>query len=80
MSLQWCNDKNSGIVYTVVLLAIILLILRPYNLSLFITSYLIITVVISYVFYSCGDASMWCWLVVPFPIFLGIFYKQCLEK
>jgi hypothetical protein len=66
MSLQWWNDiKNSGIVYIVVLMTIFLLLLRPYNLSLFITS--------SYVFYSCGNASMWCWLV-------GIFYKQCLEK
>ena len=81
MSLQWWSDiKNSGYVYIVVLLSILLLLLRPYNLSLFITSYLIITVVISSVFYSCGGASMWCWLVVPFPIFLGIFYKQCLEK
>lgn len=81
MSLQWWNDiKNSKHVYVVVLLTIFLLLLRPYNLCLFIMSYLIITLIISYIFYSCGEASMWCWLVVPFPIFLGIFYKQCLEK
>lgn len=77
ISLQWWSDiKNSPLVYIVVLLSIFLLLLRPYNLSLFITSYLIITVVISSVFYSCGGASMWCWFVVPFPIFLGFFYKQ----
>jgi hypothetical protein len=81
ISLQWWDDiKNSGYLYTIVLLVIILLLLRPYNLCLFITSYLIITLVISSIFYSCGDASMWCWLVVPFPIFFGIYYKQCFRK
>lgn len=81
ISLQWWEDiKNSGLIYILALMAIFLLLLRPYNVCLFITSYLIITLVISSVFYSCGYGSMWCWLVVPFPIFLGIFYKQCLEK
>ena len=81
MSLQWWNDiKNSGIIYCITLITIIFLLLRPFNLSIFMCSYLIITLVISSMFYSCGQASMWCWLVVPFPIILGIFYKQFLIK
>jgi hypothetical protein len=81
MSLQWWNDiKNSGIIYCITLITIIFLLLRPFNLSIFMSSYLIITLVISSMFYSCGQASMWCWLVVPFPIILGIFYKQFLIK
>jgi hypothetical protein len=81
MSLQWWNDiKNSGIIYLITLITIILLLLRPFSLCIFIVSYLIITLIISSIFYSCGNASMWCWLVVPFPIILGIFYKEFLIK
>jgi len=81
MYLQWWDDINySGKLYTVTLVAIILLLLRPHGLSLFLSSYLLLTVVISMLFYSCGQASMWCWFVVPFPIFFAMFYKQFLEK
>lgn len=81
MSLQWWDDiKYSGKIYTVTLVAIILLLLRPHGLSLFLSAYLILTVVISMLFFSCGQASMWCWFVVPFPIFFAMFYKMCLTK
>lgn len=81
MSLQWWSDiKDSGILYCITLIMIILLLLRPISLSLFLCCYLIITIVISMMFYGCGQASMWCWLVVPFPIFLGIFYNQYMTK
>ena len=81
MSLQWWSDiKNSGIIYCITLITIILLLLRPFSISIFMSFYLLITLVISSMFYSCGQASMWCWLVVPFPIILGIFYKHFLTK
>jgi hypothetical protein len=80
MSLQWWSDiKYSGVLYCITLIMIILLLLRPVSLSLFWSFYLIITLVISIMFYGCGQASMWCWLVVPFPIFLGIFYSQYIK-
>ena len=76
MNLKWWHDiKNSGLIYCVTLISIILLILRPFKLSVFFSIFLIITFIISFIFYSCGGASMWCWFVVPFPIFLGLFYK-----
>jgi hypothetical protein len=75
MNLKWWHDiKNSGLVYCVTLISIILLILRPFKLSIFFSLFLIITFIISFSFYSCGGASMWCWFVVPFPIFLSFFY------
>lgn len=81
MSLQWWSDiKDSGIIYCMTLITIILLLLRPFSISIFMSFYLMITLVISSIFYSCGQASMWCWLVIPFPIILGIFYKQFLTK
>lgn len=81
MSLQWWGDiKNSGIIYLITLITIILLLLRPFSISIFMSCYLLVTLIISSMFYSCGQASMWCWLVVPFPIILGIFYKQFLSK
>ena len=81
MSLQWWSDiKYGGIIYCITLITILLLLLRPLSISIFMASYLIITLLISSIFYSCGQASMWCWLVIPFPIILGIFYKQFLTK
>lgn len=80
MNLKWWHDiKNSGLIYCITLISIILLILRPLKLSIFFSIFLIITFIISFVFYTCGGASMWCWFVVPFPIFLGIFYKKFLN-
>jgi hypothetical protein len=81
MSLQWWSDiKNSGLIYCITLITIILLLLRPFSISIFISFYLLITLLISSIFYSCGQASMWCWLVVPFPIIFGVFYKYFLKK
>ena len=81
MSLQWWSDiKYGGIIYCITLITILLLLLRPLSISIFMASYLIITLLISSIFYSCGQSSMWCWLVIPFPIILGIFYKQFLTK
>ncbi len=77
MNLKWWQDiKDSGIVYCFTLITIILLILRPFNLAIFFSIFLIITFIVSLIFYSCGGASMWCWFVVPFPLFLAIFYKN----
>lgn len=76
MSLKWWSDiKNSGLIYCITLITIILLLLRPFRISIFMSFYLLITLIISSIFYSCGQASMWCWLVVPFPIIFGVFYK-----
>ena len=44
MNLKWWHDiKNSGLIYCVTLISIILLILRPFKLSVFFSIFLIIT-------------------------------------
>ena len=81
MNLKWWNDiKNSGIIYCISLFSIILLLLRPINLSIFVVTFIAISLLISMKFYSCGSPSMWCWLVVPFPLFFGLFYKNFVKN
>lgn len=76
LNLKWWNDfKKGGLIYCIALLGVILLLLRPLKLSLFVFFYILITLIISIIFYSCGQASMWCFMVVPFPLFLLIFAK-----
>lgn len=76
LNLAWWKDfKYGGLVYSVVLLSIILLLLRPIKLGVFVFLYILITLIISILFYSCGQASMWCFMVVPFPLFLLAFDK-----
>jgi hypothetical protein len=58
--LQWWKDiKNSEIIYCITLIKIILLLLRPFSISIFMFFYLLITLIISSIFYSCEQASIW---------------------
>jgi hypothetical protein len=81
LNLNWWNNfKYGGLVYTFVLLAIIFLMLQPKELSIFVISYISLTLFISIIFYSCGQPSMWCFMVVPFPIFLMLYYEFFLNE
>ena len=76
LNLKWWDDfTGGGYLYTFVLVAILLLLFRPLGLSLFVIAYILITVLLSMIFYSCGAPSIWCWFAVPLPIFVAIFYK-----
>lgn len=75
MNLQWWEDnKITGLIYYLTLIYIMMLLVRPVHLSVFTTIFITITVLVSSIFYSCGAPSMWCWFVVPFPFFFGIYY------
>ena len=77
LNLKWWNDfKMGGGLYCITLILIILLLARPLSIGIFSLVYIFISLLISQKFYSCGAPSMWCFMVVPFPIFLGIFYKM----
>lgn len=81
LSLKWWYDiPNSGYIYFIVLSFLILLLIQPLSLSVFCVVFITISVLISMKYYSCGAASMWCWFVVPFPLFLGLFYKIYYRK
>ena len=78
LNLKWWNDmKKSGIFYCITLALIILCLFRPMNISIFSCSFIFIALFLSSLFYICNGnvASMWCFFVVSFPIFLSIFYK-----
>ena len=76
LDLKWWEDfKWGGLVYLIVLISVLLLLFRPFNLSRFVCAYIIIALLVSMKFYSCGAPSIWCWLVVPLPIFVALFYE-----
>ena len=80
LNFQWWNDfKQAGFIYVITLLSIILLLYRPTKIAIFISSYIFIMLLLSQKFYSCGSPSMWCWLVVPMPLFVGIVYKLSIQ-
>jgi hypothetical protein len=81
LNLKWWKDMDySGIIYCITLIAITLLLLRPFSIAVFSLVLIFILFGISQFIYSCGTASVWCWLVVPFPIFLGLYYKYFVEN
>ena len=80
LNFQWWNDfKYAGVIHGITLLSIVLLLYRPTKLALFVFFYTFIMLILSQEFYSCGAPSTWCWLVVPMPLFLGIFYKLAIQ-
>ena len=77
LNLKWWKDiKNSGLIYCIILFAIIMLLGRPIGISFFTVFFIFMMLVMSHKFYGCGGPSMWCWFVVPFPFFLSLFYNQ----
>ena len=77
LNLNWWNDfKFGGGLYCLTLIIIILCLARPLKISIFTLVYIFIALFISEKFYSCGAPSIWCYAIVFFPIFLGIFYKM----
>ena len=75
LNLHVWKISYSGIVYVITLLSLILLLVRPLSLSLFVTACVAATFLISQWLYGCGQASMWCWLVVFLPAVFMLFHK-----
>jgi hypothetical protein len=71
----WDKMKFGGILYTVALVLIMLLLLRPTNLSIFEVSYVLITLVISITFFKYNTPSIWCWFAAFAPIANVIFFS-----
>ena len=71
----WDKMKFGGIIYAVVLVLIMLLLLRPVNLSIFEVSYILITLGISIAFFKYSTPSIWCWFAAFAPIANVIFFS-----
>jgi len=76
LDLKWWKNLNyGGLFYTISLVLLILLMLKPLKLGIFMISYILITLFVSSLFYGCGGPSMWCFMVVPLPLFIYLFNK-----
>lgn len=76
LNLAWWDEKKTCFVYFATMGLLVLLLLNYTSpLTLFTVIYSIVTLIVSSYVYSCGGPSMWCWMVVPLPLFLGILSK-----
>lgn len=78
LNFKWWKDMEAGgkaYVLTVILLLFLFFYSISPKITIFILLYVIGSLIISSVFYSCGAPSMWCFLAVPFPLILGLFQK-----
>jgi hypothetical protein len=77
MNLKWWEDiQYAGIIYCITLFSIIFLFVKPFQLASLISAYIFIALILSMIFYSCGQPSIWCWLVVPMPLLIASLTKQ----
>ena len=74
LDLYWWKN-TSGIIYTITLLSIMLLLIRPMPLAVVVSGYIGFTLLASLLFYSCGAGSMWCWFTSMAPIVFGLYFK-----
>jgi hypothetical protein len=74
LDLLWWK-KASGKIFLFSIIVIFLLLCRPTKVAVFACLFIVIALIISNKFYSCNQPSMWCFLVVAFPIFLIIYIK-----
>jgi hypothetical protein len=76
LDLKWWHDMpGSGLIYCFTLFTIILLLFSPFKLAAVTVLYIFIALIISKKFYSCGQPSIWCWLVVPMPLIIALIQK-----
>jgi len=71
----WRKFPGKATLYMITLLASVFLLLKPTSLALFESGYIVITLAISALFYSCGTASVWCWFAAFAPIATGLWWK-----
>lgn len=64
----WDKIPFGGIIYTISLICIFLLIVKPFYWSLYTTITIILFLLLSCLFYSNNVASMWCFFAVIVPI------------
>lgn len=73
LNLDWWNGEYTSNVYFVTILLLVFLISNHSPEIYFTLVYSVLTLIISSYVYSCGAPSMWCFMVVPFPLFLGMY-------
>lgn len=72
----WNSFPLTAIPYMLTLISLIFLLLRPIDLAWFEVLYIVVTVIISLMFYTCSNSmgSIWCWFAVAAPLATGIYW------
>ena len=71
----WGNMKISQWLYLIIIFGSILLLLQPSSFAMLQAGYLFIAYMISYIWYSCSIANMWCWVSAFAPIVNILIWK-----
>jgi len=71
----WWSGITPVWFYHISLILIVLLLLKPFSLAVAITTIICMTFIISFIFYSCGVGSVWCFIAAFVPILNYIAYK-----
>jgi len=70
----WKSFPGGALPYLITLFSVMFLLLRPFNLMIFTSAFIAITLGLSAMFYSCGTGSMWCWFAAFAPLATGVFW------
>ena len=72
----WNQFPGNAFVYLAALILLILIMVKPINFAVMQLSYILVTLWVSTMFYSCGSpGSMWCWLAAFAPLLVGPMYE-----
>ena len=76
----WWEKLQPFCLYHISLALVFLLLIRPLKLSLVLIGIIMGTFLVSYLYYSCGAASTWCFFAAFIPIFNMVAYKKLSGK
>lgn len=71
----WKNTSWEVLFYLIPIIASILCCMRPLSLAIFESAYILLTLFVSIIIYSCGIPSLWCWMAAFASLFTYIFVK-----
>jgi len=73
----WNQFPGNAYIYIITLVCLILLMLKPFNFALMQLSYILLALILSMIYYSCGSpGSMWCLLAAFAPLLVGPMWES----
>lgn len=77
LNYSWWNDYLFGAgPYMIALFSLIFLLVKPFKFAVIQALFISISLLVSMKFYSCGTASMWCWIAAFAPLLVGPMWKM----
>lgn len=72
----WDKIKYGGMIYTLVLISMFLLLIRPFKFSIIVCVTTLILLFLSGYIYKCGTSTVWCFFVAFSPLLFLVIYKH----